>query len=114
MGRVKALIAFVIVIAFVYVCYVVGPPYFNNYKFQDDLSQEVRFMQNGGKSDDDIKAEVVKKAIENDVTITPQQIHIVRVNKTITVTVDYTVHVEVPGYTTDLEFHPSATNTLAM
>jgi hypothetical protein len=114
MARIKAFLAFGIVIAFMYVCYVVGPPYFNNYQFQDDLKTEVRFLQNDGKSDDDIKARIIKKALDENLVITPQQIKITRFNKTITVDVNYTVHVDMPGYSTDLEFHPSANNTLAM
>lgn len=114
MGRAKALLALFIVIGFIYVCYVVGPPYFNNYQFQDDLNTEVRFMQNNGKSDDDIKAEVVKKAMDDGFAITPEQIRITRFNKSITVEVNYSVHVDLPGYSTDLQFHPVASNTLAL
>lgn len=114
MGRIKALLVFVFIMGVVYVCYVVGPPYFNNYKFEDDLRQQVRYMQNAFQPDDEIKAAVVKKALDNDVTITTDQIHITRLNKTITVTVDYAVHVDIPGYSTDIEFHPTATNTLPL
>ena len=114
MNRIKALLGFVIVIAVVYVCYVVGPPYFNNYQFQDDLNTEVRFMQNANKSDEDIKAEVVKKAIDDGIQLSPQQVHINRIGKSITVAVDYTVHIDMPGYSSDLQFHPVASNTLAM
>lgn len=114
MGRLKALLGFLIVVAFGYACYVVGPPYFNNYKFQDDLNQELKFMQNGGKSDEDIKAEVIKKAMDSDLQLTPEQIRITRFNKTITVEVNYSIHVDLPGYSTDLQFHPTATNTMVM
>jgi hypothetical protein len=114
MNRVKALIAFVIICVVVYVAYVIGPPYFNNYQFQDDLNTEVRFMQNGGKTDDEIKAEIIKKALDAGFTLTPPQIKISRFNKSITVEVNYSVHVELPGYSTDLQFHPVASNTLAM
>ena len=114
MGRVKALVAFVIILALAYVAYVMGPPYFNNYQFQDDLKTSVRFMQNDRKTDDEIKEEIIKKALEEGFTLTPQQIKITRFNKSITVDVNYTVHVDMPGYSTDLEFHPSASNTLVM
>jgi hypothetical protein len=114
MQRAKALFVFLMIIAFAYVAWVVGPPYFANYQFQDDLNTEVRFMQNGGKSDDEIKASLIKKALDDGFTLTPQQIKITHFNKTITVQVDYAVHVDMPGYSTDLKFHPSATNTLVM
>jgi hypothetical protein len=114
MGRIKALFTLAIVAGFVYICYVMGPPYFANYQFQDDLKTEVRFLQNGGKSDDEIKTEIIKKALDEGFILTPQQIKITRFNKTITVDVDYSVHVDMPGYSTDLQFHPSATNTLAL
>jgi hypothetical protein len=114
MGRLKAVLVFAFVIALAYVAWTVGPPYFTNYQFQDDLNTEVRFMQNGGKSDDDIKASVIKKALNEGFTLTPQQIKITRFNKTITVDVNYSVHIDMPGYSTDLQFHPTATNTLAL
>ncbi len=114
MARLKALIAFLVVMGVVYVCYVVGPPYFNNYQFQDDLNTEVRFMQNAGKSDEDIKADIIKKAIDNGIQLTPQQIRINRSGKTITVEVTYSVRVDLPGYTNDIQFHPIASNTLVM
>jgi hypothetical protein len=114
MARIKAFLAFGIVLAFIYVCYVMGPPYFSNYQFQDDLKTEIRFLQNDHQSDEDIKARVIKKALDEGLTLTPEQIKITRFNKTITVDVNYSVHVDMPGYSTDLEFHPTASNTLVM
>ncbi len=114
MGRLKALLVFVLFVAFAYAAWLFFPPYFNNYQFQDDLNTEVRFMQNGGKSDDEIKASIIKKAMDEGFLLTPQQIKITRFNKTITVEVDYAVHVDFPGFPTDLQFHPVATNTLAL
>lgn len=114
MGRLKALLTFLIVMALVYGAYIFGPPYFNNYQFQDDLTTEVRFMQNSGKTDEEIKDDLIKKALDYSLFLKPEQIRISRMNKTITVEVNYTVHVEVPGYSTDLQFHPKSTNTLAL
>ncbi len=114
MGRIKALLGFAIVMGFVYVAYVMGPPYFNNYQFQDDLNTEVRFLQNAGKTDEEIKAEVVKKAIDDGIQLTPQQVRITRSSKTITVEVNYSIHVEMPGYSTDMQFHPTSSNTMVM
>ena len=114
MSRLKALIGFALVVGFAYVCYVVGPAYFNNYQFQDDLNQQLKFLQNNRSDDDNIKAEVMKKAVNDGLTIAPEQIRITRVNRTITVDVTYTVHIDLPGYSTDIDFHPSATNTMVM
>ncbi|ABF40067.1 hypothetical protein Acid345_1064 [Candidatus Koribacter versatilis Ellin345] len=114
MSRIKAVFAFVIIIGVVYVCYVIGPPYFNNYQFQDDLNTEVRFMQNARKSDEEIKADIIKKATDNGIQLTPAQIRINLVGKTMTVEVNYSVHVELPGYSSDIQFHPVASNTLVM
>jgi hypothetical protein len=114
MGRIKALLGFALVVAFGYAAWVLGPPYIANYQFQDDLNTEVRFMQNDRKSDDDIKASIIKKAMEEGFVLTPEQIRITRFNKTITVQVDYSVHVDLPGYSTDLQFHPTASNTMVM
>lgn len=114
MGRIKALLGFALVVAFGYAAWVMGPAYIANYQFQDDLNTELRFMQNDRKSDDDIKAAIVKKALDEGFVLTPEQIRITRVNKTMTVQVDYSVHVDLPGYSTDLQFHPTASNTMVM
>lgn len=114
MGRIKALLGFALVVAFGYAAWVLGPAYIANYQFQDDLNTELRFMQNDRKSDDDIKTAIIKKALDAGFVLTPEQIRITRLNKTITVQVDYSVHVDLPGYSTDLQFHPSASNTLVM
>lgn len=114
MGQLKALLVLAIFVVGAYAAYIFFPPYMANYQFEDDLKTEVRFMQNSGKADDDIKAEIIKKAMDEGFPLSPQQIKISRFNKTITVQVDYSVHVDVPGYSTDLQFHPSATNTLAL
>lgn len=114
MGRFKALLGFALVLGFAYACYVIGPAYFNNYQFQDDLNQQLKYLQNARSSDEDIKTEVLKKAMNDGLTLTPEQIRITRVNKTITVDIDYTVHIELPGYSTDIDFHPSASNTMVL
>jgi hypothetical protein len=114
MGRFKALLGFALVVAFGYAAWVLGPAYIANYQFQDDLNTELRFMQNDRKSDDDIKAQIIKRALDEGFVLTPEQIRITRLNKTMTVQVDYSVHVDLPGYSTDLQFHPTASNTLVM
>ena len=82
MGQLKALLAFGIFLVGAYAAYLFFPPYMANYQFQDDLNTEVRFSQNNGKADDDIKAEIVKKAMDEKGSPSRRAIKITRFNKT--------------------------------
>jgi hypothetical protein len=97
-----------VVVAGFYLAFKLIPPYFNNYQFQDDLEQEARqSVYTPSRTEEQIKNNVVKAARDEDIIIRPEDVKITRGFDTIVISVDYTIHVELPGHPLDLQFHPT-------
>ena len=66
------------------------------------------------RTEDDIRDAVIKEARKYDIALTPKQVHVSRVGTiasgSLTIEADYTVPIDLPGYSTTLEFHPSTKN----
>lgn len=90
------------------------PPFFTNYQFEDAINTEALAATYSSKSDDDIRGIVYKKAKEMEIPITPEQIRVHRVGSqgtgTLAIEANYTVHVDLPGYPVDLDFHAATKN----
>lgn len=90
-------------------CIGVLPPYFANYQFKDDVAQEARFanVSNPPKSDEDIRANLMRKANEYGIPIKPETIQITRTGSDILINIPYTVDVKfLTGQTYRMEFNP--------
>jgi hypothetical protein len=91
------------------------PPYFSNYEFEDSIKNEALHSTYSTRTEDDIRDSVIKQARNYDIELTPKQVHVSRSgggfgNGSLTISADYTVDVDLPGYSTTLEFHPSTNN----
>lgn len=90
------------------------PPYLSNYEFEDYVKNEALQSTYGTRSEDDIRDSIIKHAREYDIELTAKQVHVTRKGSagtgTLSIDIDYTVPVELPGYSTTLEFHPSSKN----
>lgn len=92
----------------------VVPPYFTNYQFEDEINNAALTATYGTKSEDEIRTLVFNKAKEMEIPITPDQIKVRRVGGqgtgTLAIEANYTVHVTLPGYPLDLQFHAETKN----
>ncbi len=90
------------------------PPYFSNYQFEDSIKTEAVQSTYTSRTEDDIRDAVIKEARKYDIALTPKQVHVSRVGTiasgSLTIEADYTVPIDLPGYSTTLEFHPSTKN----
>ena len=90
------------------------PVFFSNYEFEDFLKEEALHSTYSNRSEDDIRDGVIKHARDYDIALTAKQVRVSRTgmngNGTLTIEADYTVPVELPLYTTTVEFHPSSKN----
>jgi hypothetical protein len=115
MGIVKAALGFLAIAAVVVGLFQIAPPMFNNYSFQDDL-KTVAMMDgaNYQKTDEDVRNDVLRKAKERDILIEPKQITVQRIGTVglvaVYVAADYSVTVNLPGYSFDMHFTPSSGN----
>lgn len=113
MKLVKPILGVVLVVAFVYVCFQMVPPFFQNYQFQDYLENEARRTSYSTLSEEAIRQEVLKEARSDDLPISGEQIRIARARDRVQISVDYTVHVNLLFFPQDLHFSPSSGNNAA-
>jgi hypothetical protein len=115
MGIIKAFVGFLAIAAVFIGVFQVAPPVMANYSFSDDL-KTVAMMDGAAfqKSDDDVRNDVMKKVKEHDLPIEAKQIKVQRINtpglSAVYVEANYTVTVNLPGYSFDMNFNPSSGN----
>jgi hypothetical protein len=115
MGTVKAIVGFLVIIGVVYAGFQVAPVVMANYSFQDDLHQIAMVGgTNPHQTDQDLVDAVMKKATEHNLTLTPEQITVQRIgtpgSPAVYVGVDYSVPIDLPGYSFTMHFTPSSGN----
>jgi hypothetical protein len=90
------------------------PPFFSNYELEDEIKTEALQATYSTRSEDDIREAVIKHARNYDIALTPKQVHISRLGGfgtgTLAIDAEYSVPLDLPGYSTTLEFHPSSKN----
>ena len=114
MGTLKLIAGFGLIIAVIYGSWMIIPPYFANYQFEDGIKGEALHSTYTSKTEDDIRNAVLKQAKELEIPLTREQIKVQRTGGmgtgSILIDVDYTVRVDLPGYPLDLHFHPTTAN----
>lgn len=110
MARLKSLIGLLIVVAGVYVAWQIFPPYYNNFQFQDTIESEARLNSYNTKSEQEIKELIMKKARELEIPLASDQLTVRRSGNEVSISAEYSVHVDLPVYPLDLKFAPSSKN----
>jgi len=110
MGKLKALLALIIIVGGIYVGWEMIPPYFHNYEFQDDLDDVARVNSYSHKTDEDIKTIVIQKADNLGITLKEESITVSRSNDGMGISVHYTVHVGLILHPIDLDFIANSLN----
>jgi hypothetical protein len=114
MATLKLLLAFVLFLGVGLVGIKVIPPFFANYELEDAIKTEATQSTYTTRTEDDIRETVIKEARSYDIPLTPKQVKVQRVGGfgagTLAIEADYTVPIELPGYSTSIEFHPSSKN----
>jgi hypothetical protein len=111
MKTLKALISLLIVVAVFFVGFKIVPVYFNYYQFQDAIEEEARIQSYTGKSENDIRETVWKRAQQLDLPIaSPDDLKIERTGSSVSIETEYTVHIDIPIHPFDLNFKPNTKN----
>ena len=111
MGKVKTFVGFLVIAALFYVGWSLIPPYFHNYELRDDLDEIAR--RNAyipQKTDDDLRAQVIKQAGDESIILKEDQITITRTSDGLGISVHYKVHVDMLLHQVDLEFTTNSLN----
>lgn len=115
MGTVKAIIGFLAIIGCVYAGFQIVPPELANYSFEDDL-KSVAMMggSNPHTTDQELIDSIIKKALDHQITLTPESVTIQRIgtpgSPAVYVAAEYSVPVSLPGYSFVMHFNPSSGN----
>lgn len=115
MGTVKALVGFLVIVGVIYCGFQVIPPELTNYSFQDDL-RNIAMMggANPHQTDQEIIEAVVRKAQDHQIVLAPEQITLQRIgtpgSPAVYLAADYSVAVNLPGYSFTLHFNPNSGN----
>jgi hypothetical protein len=114
MGTIKLILVLGLLGGLAYIAAEIIPPYFANYEFQDTLDTEARLGTYSTKGDEVIRDAVFKRAQELELPLTRDQIKVQRTGSpgtgSVLIETSYSVHVELPYYPMDLEFHPQSKN----
>lgn len=90
------------------------PPYFSNYELEDAIKTEAMNSTYSTHTEEEIRDAVIKQARSYDIALTAKQVHVTRVGGngtgSISIEAEYSVPIELPGYSTTLDFHPSSKN----
>lgn len=110
MGKVKALLAFAIMLGGAYLCWELIPPYFHKYELQDQLDDIARRNSYTQKSDDDVRALVIQTASSLDIPLKESQVIVTRDRDGLGISVHYRIHVDMVMHPVDLDFVANSMN----
>ena len=114
MATVKMFFGIFVILAAVYISYLLIPPYFNNYQFRDWMKDEATRDSYSTKTEAEIRQDVIKKGREYDIPLTEQTVQVQRsglqYNGTVIIHAPYVVHVDIPFFPMDLHFDASTEN----
>ena len=107
-GRLKAIIYTLILAAAVYVAIKVVPIYVAEYQLKDKISEQARFAVVNKYTDDQIKDILFKTIQDLDIPAKRDDIKVMPNGRGLTISVNYTVPVDLAVYKTELNFSPSS------
>ncbi|MGA2002591.1 MAG: hypothetical protein ABSG70_04370 [Terriglobales bacterium] len=114
MATFKLLLGFGVFVAIIVLGIKVVPPCFANYEFEDTLKADAVQATYSTRSEEDIRNTVIKHAHDYDIALAPQQVKVSRTGGfgtgTLNIEAEYSVPIDLPGYSTTISFHPSSSN----
>jgi len=114
MKELKSIFALLVLLIGGFVLYKVLPAYWGNFKLDRLLEEQAQFYTYNSKSDKDIQTAIAQKAQAMDVPVSPEQLKVERLSGELSITAEYTVHVELPLYPLDLNFKTATHNKNVM
>lgn len=109
-GHLKAIIWTLILASVVYVAIKVIPVLVNEYEFQDGIQNIARFASVNRQSNEQIRQSVLKEAEKDNLPVDAKSIKAEISSGNVSISVEYSVTVDLNVYQWTLNFHPVATN----
>lgn len=109
-SKIKPILVLLVLAFAAYSAFKIVPAYFANYQLQDMIKSEALFATSAypRKTADDIHSDVWKKVQELGIPAKPEAIKVTGGDQAVSITVDYTVPVDLTVYQFTLDFHPHA------
>jgi hypothetical protein len=109
-GKLKAIVVTAILLLGVIAGVKVIPPYVAEYQLNDKIQEIARFGIVEHSTEDQIKDKVMKTIEDLEIPATKDNIRVTAGTQRVTISVDYTVPVDILFYHVDLHFTPSSEN----
>jgi len=109
-GRVKAILSLAFVGIVIFCGIKIIPVYVNSYELDDYIRQQTPFWLTQRAGAPAIQRNILNKAQDLGLPVTPEQVVVQAPGGRVTVSLDYTVPVDLIVYTISLHFTPSAEN----
>lgn len=109
-GRVKALLSVLFLIVVIFVGIKVMRVYVNSYELDDYIRTQTPYWLTQRASGDAIRNNVLAKGQDLGLPLTAEQVKVEAPGGRVSVSLDYTVPVDLVVYTLTLHFRPSAEN----
>jgi len=109
-GKLKAIIVTAILLLGVIAGVKVIPPYVAEYQLNDKIQEIARFGIVEHSTEDQLKDKVMKTIEDLEIPATKENIKVTAGTQRVTISVDYTVPVDIFFYHVDLHFTPSSEN----
>lgn len=92
-----------------YAAWQVLPAFMGKYQFEEAMDDTARTMTvSTNKTEDEIRKKLYQQAQDLEIPVRPEDIKIERAGNDVMISADYTVHVDLPFYPFDLDFHPAS------
>jgi predicted membrane protein len=109
-GKFKAILVTVILAFFVYFAVKVVPPYVSEYQLSDKIQETARYASVTRSSEDQIRETIFREIQDLNIPATKEDVKVSAVSGRVSITVDYTVPIDLTVYKFDLHFTPSSSN----
>jgi hypothetical protein len=110
MKELKSILGLLVLLVGGFVMYKVVPVYWGDFKLGRLLEEQAQFYTYYVKSDKEMQAAIAQKAQAMDVPVSPEQLKIERLPGVLSITADYSVHIDLPLYPFDLNFKTTTRN----
>jgi hypothetical protein len=110
MIRLRALLTILIVCVCIYVGSKVAPAYYTYYRFQSDLEQAGMAESYSTRSEAAIQESVAARGRDYGIPLKLDQIRVRRTGDELSISAEYTIHLDFPIYPFDLKFAPATKN----